>query len=144
MADALLNLVKTGQLKVEPANTEEVDAYLTLASEKLNDAGHSTLSLSSRFSLAYDAAHALSFAALRATGHRPDKSLGHRAVVFQSLPHTVGVPTALWSALLRYHSKRNASEYGGLVVVTEQEAKDLLGLTAELEAIVRAKLRVQP
>ena len=141
MADALANLVKTGQLKPEPASAEEVGAYLSLAADKLRDAGHATLSLSSRFSLAYDAAHALSFAALRAAGYRPDKSLGHRAVVFQSLPHTVGAPAELWGTLLRYHSKRNASEYGGLVVVTESEVKDIIGLTVTLDKKVRSALK---
>lgn len=49
---------------------------------------NATLAIESRFDLAYNAAHALALAALRARGYRSD----NRYVVFQALPHTLGLP----------------------------------------------------
>ena len=54
---------------------------------RLRDAENTTLSLESRFDLAYNAAHALSLAALRWKGYRSD----NRYIAFQALPHTLGL-----------------------------------------------------
>ena len=54
---------------------------------RLADARRTNLAPDSRFDLAYNAAHALSLAALRKAGYRSDK----RYTVFQTLPHTLGV-----------------------------------------------------
>jgi len=141
MPDALDNLVRTGQLKREPTSREEVTAFLDQASVSLADAGIAALSASGRFKHAYDAAHALALCALRLHDLRPDRGLGHRAIVFQSLTHTIRAEPKLWSTLDRYHTKRNRSEYGGFMNVTEAEARDLLTLTHELQAAVIAWLR---
>lgn len=79
---SLENLVRVGQLKEEPPADDEITASLRKASIYLADAAIPSLSPPSRFMLAYDAAHALAFAALRANGFRPDSGRGHRAVVF--------------------------------------------------------------
>ena len=62
---ALDNLVRTGQLKAEPATQTELDGLVHSGKVRLADAGNLTLNLGSRFDLAYNAAHALSLAALR-------------------------------------------------------------------------------
>jgi hypothetical protein len=54
---------------------------------RLKDAENPANALESRFDLAYNAAHALSLAALRWHGYRPSK----RYIVFQVLPHTLCV-----------------------------------------------------
>ena len=133
---ALDNLVRIGQLKPEPPAGDEIRSYLHKASLYLRDAGLKGMSPAGRFMLAYDAAHSLAFAALRAKGYRPDAGRGHRAVVFQTLDMTVGAPKELWVALDRYHTKRNASEYAGAVEASEAEADDLLELARQLEAQV--------
>ncbi|MBI5897645.1 MAG: hypothetical protein HZB40_00270 [Rhodocyclales bacterium] len=81
------------------------------------------MSPAGRFMLAYDAAHALAFAALRARGYRPDAARGHRAVVFQTREVTVAAPRDLWVALDRYHTRRNASEYSGVVEASKRSAR---------------------
>ena len=96
--------------------------------------------MASRFSLAYDAAHALALIALRVHGYRPGRGLGHRMVVFSTLVHTVASPAAECAALLRYHTKRNSSEYAGLVNASEAEARDLIEVTGALRDRVRAWL----
>ena len=61
-------------------------------------------------------------------------------VVFSTLAHTVNSPAAEWSALVRYHTKRNASEYAGLVNASESEARDLIDVTSSLRDRVRTWL----
>ena len=129
---ALENLAGTGQLIPEPTSVEEITGFLDRAEQQLADARTTTLSAASRFSLAYDAAHAFALAALRAHGYRPGRGLGHRMVVFSTLAHTVASPAAEWAALARYHTKRNSSEYVGLVNASEADARDLIEVTSSL------------
>jgi HAMP domain-containing protein len=141
VSEPLRNLVKLGQLQAEASSPDEIAGFLQKAAQRLQDAQTPALSSSSRFTLAYDAAHALALAALRLHDLRPGRGLGHRSVAFQSLAHTVNAPQALWSALNRYHSKRNQSEYGGLTDASEAEAKDITALAAQLQEIVRSWVR---
>ena len=136
MLKALDSLVKSGQFKVEPTSKSEVGGFLANANQALVDAQIPGLSSANRFKLAYDAAHALSLVAMRLRGYRPGSGPGHRAIVFQSLVHTVSAPAALASSLNRYHTKRNRSEYDGLVTATDAEARDIIALTTNLKTLV--------
>lgn len=82
------NLVDIGQIKPEPANPQEFAGLLRSGKARLADAGVESLSLEGRFDLAYNAAHALSLAALRRHGYRSE----NRYIVFQCLQHTIGAP----------------------------------------------------
>ena len=75
------NLVRIGQLKAEPPAQAELDGLIRSGRVRLTDAANATLSLESRFDLAYNAAHALSLAALRWHGYRCE----NRYQVFQCL-----------------------------------------------------------
>src|SRR5437899_6841008 len=86
----LANLARAGQLAAEPTSPGEIAALLKGAGDQLRDAGVASLSAVSRFMLAYNATHALAFAALRAEGYRPSASQGHRKVIFQVLDATAG------------------------------------------------------
>ena len=133
----LENLVRVCQLKLEPPSDDEIATSLRKAALYLADAALPSLSPPSRFMLAYDAAHSLAFAALRANGYRPDAGRGHWAVVFQTLGVTIGASQQLWVTLDRYHTRRNASEYGGMVEASASEAEDLLAAAQELHALFR-------
>ncbi len=97
------NLVRIRQLKVEAPAQSELDGLIRSGSARLKDAQVPTLSLDSRFDLAYNAAHAFSLAALRWHGYRSE----HRFTVFQCLAHTVNLPAELWRVLDQAHRKRN-------------------------------------
>ena len=60
----LANLARIGKLAPEPGTAGEVAGLLASGSERLADARNPALALSSRFDLAYNAAHAFSLAAL--------------------------------------------------------------------------------
>tara|TARA_R110002049_G_scaffold20717_3_gene75874 strand:- start:1280 stop:1498 length:219 start_codon:yes stop_codon:yes gene_type:complete len=52
--DQLENLVKVGKLKTEPASDEEIAGLMKSGLARLEDAGIETLSIESRFDLAYN------------------------------------------------------------------------------------------
>ncbi len=77
----------SGPLSPEPPDKKETAGLLRSGLARLADAHNEALSLESRFDLAYNAAHAMSLAALRRAGFRAR----HRYIVFQVLPHTLGL-----------------------------------------------------
>jgi hypothetical protein len=137
MTRELDNLVAIRQLKAEPTSDSEVATLLQRAATLLSDAGNASLAPASRFNLAYDSAFALATAALRLRGYRPDEARGHRAIVFQSLPHTIGAPLELWSALSAAHDRRNALAYSAAMSPSQAEVVDLLARTRALDRLVR-------
>ncbi|BCB26126.1 hypothetical protein SKTS_10120 [Sulfurimicrobium lacus] len=109
MTSSLDNLVRIGKLKAEPPAQSEFDGLVRSGMVRLRDAENAALSLESRFDLAYNAAHALSLAALRWHGYRSE----NRYLVFQTLPHTLDLDAVQWRVLDQAHSKRNLAEYEG-------------------------------
>jgi hypothetical protein len=119
----LKNLVRIGKLKREPPAAAETTGLIASGRKRLHDAQNLSLSFESRFDLAYNAAHALALAALRQTGYRSD----NRYLVFQALPHTIGLPPAHWRVLAKAHEVRNLAEYEGH---TDEDEALLAGVIA--------------
>jgi hypothetical protein len=105
-ASNLDNLVRTGGLKSEPPAQTELDGLIRSGLARLDDRRES---LNVRFDLAYNAAHALSLAALRWHGYRSE----NRYLVFQTLAHTLTLPSKQWRVLDAAHRKRNYVEHEG-------------------------------
>jgi hypothetical protein len=127
VADALANLAGPGKpLRVEPQDIAEVDGLLRAGRARLRDAANESLAIESRFDLAYNAAHALCLAALRRKGYRPANS---RYIVFQVLPHTLGLGPEVWRVLDKAHGMRNRAEYEGVVDVDGRILGDLIAAT---------------
>jgi hypothetical protein len=134
MPHALLdNLCGPGK----PLKAEAPDAagLLRTGGVRLQDARNTTLSLESRFDLAYNAAHALCLAALRRAGYRSS----NRYIVFQVLPHTLGLGPEVWRVLDLCHNTRNLGEYEGLLDVDDRLVTDLISAT-QLVAVALGKL----
>src|SRR5438105_2751668 len=100
------NLVKIGKLKVEPGTRMEFDGFVKSGKNRLADAQNKSLSPDSRFDLAYSASHAFALAALRQKGYRSED----RYIVFQALPHTLGLDAAVTRVFARAHNDRNLAE----------------------------------
>ncbi len=132
----LANLARVGKLAIESGTHGEIKGLLTSGSERLADARNEGLALSSRFDLAYNAAHAFSLAALRWHGYRSD----NRYLVFQALPHTLGLPAAVWRVLAKAHEVRNVAEYEGHFDADATMLRNLI----EAAAAVRAAVMVLP
>jgi hypothetical protein len=128
------NLVRTGQLKAEAPAPSEIDGLLRSGNARLKDASNATNSLESRFDLAYNAAHALSLAALRWHGYRSE----NRYLVFQSLTHTLKLPAEQWRVLDQAHRKRNLAEYEGDLDIDEALLAALIRVAREVAKGVAA------
>ena len=83
--EKLENLVRTGDLKSEPPDVDEVDGLIQSGLIRLEDSRNPDLGYESKFDLAYNAAHAFSLAAVRIAGDR--LSVSDRDL----LPHVPGL-----------------------------------------------------
>jgi hypothetical protein len=79
----------------------------------------------------------LALAALRRMVYRSS----NRYLVFQTLPHTTGLPASVWRVLSTCHQKRNQSEYEGLVDIGTRLFDDLL---TAARAVADAVLALPP
>ena len=109
-------------LKSEPPDTVELAGLVRTGMARLVDSRNTGLAVESRFDLAYNAAHALCLAALRAKGFRAS----NRFIVFQVLPHTLGLGPEVWRVLDLCHNKRNLGEYEALLEVDARLVTDLI------------------
>ena len=130
----LANLERIGKLAPEPGTRGEIAGLLTSGSERLADARNEGLALSSRFDLAYNAAHAFSLAALRWHGYRSE----NRYLVFQVLPHTLLLPATTWRVLAKAHEARNVAEYEGHLDVDATMLRNLIEAAEAVRAAVAA------
>ncbi|MCP4557480.1 MAG: hypothetical protein GY836_18915 [Herbaspirillum sp.] len=129
-SDRLDNLARNGQLKKEPPRADELAGLRRSGLARIADAQRRDLSFESRFDLAYNAAHALALCALRRMGYRSE----HRYLVFQTLPHTVGLAAGQWRVLAKAHETRNFAEYEGYLEQDERLLADVLAATRALIA----------
>lgn len=137
MASPLDSLSGPGKpLRKEPPDGKEFAGLKRSGVARLNDAGRTANSLESRFDLGYNAAHALCLAALRWHGYRAT----NRYIVFQVLPHTLGLGPEVWRVLAKCHDIRNLGEYEGDLNVDERLVTDLVAACR----MVAAKLDTLP
>ena len=134
--EELENLVRARQLKKEPSAADEIAGLVRSGLARLKDSGNDSLSIESRFDLAYNAAHALSLAALRCRGYRSE----NRYLVFQCLQHTIALPNEQWRVLDQAHRKRNIAEYEGHLDVEEQLIEALIRVAGVVGERVEALL----
>ena len=123
MTSAFEKLSEPGKpLRAEPPDAHEFDGLKRSAHARLRDALNTSLSIESRFDLAYNATRALCLAALRWHGYRSS----NRYIVFQLLPDTLGLGPEIWRLLAKCHNIRNLGEYEGDLNVDDRIVTDLL------------------
>ncbi len=118
----LENLARIRELHSEPPDRREFEGLVSAAADRLTDAENQGLSYASRFDLAYNAAHGLALAALRAAGYRSDK----RYLVFQCLVHTVNLSKGQVRLFSVCHDRRNRAEYEGQFESDESLLEELI------------------
>ncbi len=137
MTSPLDNLCGPGKpLQREPPDAREFAGLKRSGQARLTDGANPSNSLEGRFDLAYNAAHAFCLAALRWHGYRS----GKRYLVFQVLPHTLGLGPEVWRVLAKCHDMRNLGEYEGDLNLNERIVTDLI----EACRAVAAKLDTLP
>jgi hypothetical protein len=141
MTSPFENLAGPGKaLRAEPPDAKEFAGLLRSGASRLKDAGNKSLSLESRFDLGYNAAHVLCLAALRWHGYRS----GNRYIVFQLLPHTLGLGPEVWRVLSKCHDVRNRGEYEGDLNVDDRLVTDLIAACQAVAARVKALKPIGP
>ena len=125
-------LERLSDLTREAPDAKEFERLKAAAAIRLPDARNTQVSLETRFDAAYHAAHLYCLAALRYHGFRPK----NRYVVFQALPHTLGLGPEVWRVLAKCHQMRNASEYHGEFEADERLVADLIAACAAVAAKV--------
>lgn len=133
MTSAFQNLCGPNKpLKPEPCDAKEFAGLVRSGKARLKDASSKALALESRFDLAYNAAHALCLAALRWHGYRSS----NRYIVFQLLPHTLGLGPEVWRILSKCHDIRNVGEYEGALNIDDRIVTDLIAACREVQSKV--------
>ena len=127
------NLVRIGRLKREPPSEREQQGLLESADARLADANIPSLNYASRFDLAYNASHALALYALRRLGYRCDQ----RYLAFQTLPHTAGMPAAVWRVLAKAHERCNLADYEGHLERDDRLLADLISAARALRDAIK-------
>lgn len=130
MTSQLDNLAGPGKpLRKEAPDPDEYAGLIRSGKVRLTDAQNLQNSIESRFDLAYNSAHALSLAALRRAGYRSS----NRYIVFQVLPHTLGLGPEVWRVLSKCHDVRNRGEYEGDLDLDERLVADLITACRSVE-----------
>lgn len=127
-----------GSLQAEPPNANEFARLRAAAERSLADARVHGISLEGRFMMAYGAAHAWCTAALRYHGYRPQ----NRFIVFQALPHTLGLGPEVWRVLSHAHSRRNQVEYEGGLDISESFVCDVIKACEQVRDALEALPRL--
>lgn len=68
--------------------------------------------------------------------YRPDNS---RYIVFQVLPHTLNLDSAVWRVLDKCHYMRNVAEYEGYLEIDDQLLKDLIDAAQAVYGEIKGK-----
>ncbi len=131
MTSQFENLAGPGKaLRAEPPDANDFAGLQRIGLARLHDAQMPGLALESQFDLAYNAAHALCLAALRWHGYRSS----NRFIVFQLLPHTLGLGPEVWRVLSKCHDARNLGEYEGMLEVDSRLVTDLIAACGQVVA----------
>jgi hypothetical protein len=126
------NLVGKG-LQREPTDAAEIGRFLAKIDTKLSDSRSLSISIESRFDIAYEALLQIGLCALRANGYRPDSRGGHHILALQTLNTTIGYPTENIRMLDKLRKLRAAGLYDGTFAPSEVEMTALLDAARGLQ-----------
>jgi len=137
MPVSLENLLKIGQLKEHPPDSEEIRRLLAAAARNLADARVTAISAETRFDAAYKSIMQAALAALMAHGYRPDtKRPGHHVTVVQGLALTIGLAATRVRVLDTLRRQCNVSDYTG-EDIDDSTAKHCIAEAERLQVDVR-------
>lgn len=125
------NLVGRG---LEKADTDkgEISRYLAKIRRKLDDSKKRSISLDSRFDIAFEALLQIALAALRANGYRTTSEAGHQQLAIQLLPKSLGIEPGEIRTLDEYRKKRSIGLYEADFDPSESEVKAVIGSVERL------------
>lgn len=124
------------RLRELPTSASEIADLLRVVERDLGDARIEALSADRRFATAYNAALQLATIVLRAQGLQT-RGVSHHHTTIILLPEFLGddlVDTSNYLDACR--AKRNTVEYDGAGIATDDEVRELIRETEQLESVV--------
>lgn len=137
---SLKNWLANGWLVAHETSAEEIGDLLALVERDLADAAVEHVSPDWRSSIAYNAILQLATLALAAEGYRAERQRAHERAVL-SLRHTIRAEPDLVDTIDGIRRKRNLTSYERSGVVSEREAREVIGIANDLQVRVLAWLR---
>jgi hypothetical protein len=122
---SLHNLVGRG-LEKAATDKAEVARYLAKIRRKLEDSRKTSISLDSRFDIAFEALLQIALAALRVNGYRTTTEAGHQQLAIQVLPKSLGVEAKEVRTLDEFRKKRSIGLYEADFEPSESEVKAVI------------------
>ncbi|MBD1401263.1 hypothetical protein [Pelovirga terrestris] len=135
----LENLIGRG-LEHEPSRKPEIQRLLEKIATKLTDSRNQTVSLETRFDIAYEALLQIGLVALRSHHLRPNSRGGHHVIALQTLPLTIGYPREKLRLLEEFRKQRAAGLYDGSFTPSESELNELIAVVSELQSLLMSWL----
>lgn len=135
----LENLIGRG-LEHEPSSKPEIQRLLEKIATKLTDSRNQTVSLETRFDIAYEALLQIGLVALRSHHLRPNSRGGHHVIALQTLPLTIGYPHEKLRLLEEFRKQRAAGLYDGTFTPSESELNELIAVVSELQSLLMSWL----
>lgn len=132
----LENLIGKG-LQREHTSQAEIARFLAKITIKLKDAQNETLSLDTRFDIAYEALLQIGLAALRANGYRPDSRGGHHVLALQTLVTTINYPQEKTRLLDEFRRQRGLGLYDGSFDPSAAEVATVIAEAVKLQQRLR-------
>ena len=137
---SLDNLVGRG-LEKEATDSAEIARFLVKIVRKLADSRSQTISLDSRFDLAWEAVLQIGLAALRANAFRTTSQAGHQALAIQTLDQSIGVSKERVRLLETFRKNRSAGLYEGTFEPSAVEVESLIEAAVQLRETLLNWLR---
>ena len=125
------DLVGRGLERAE-SGRDEIARYLTKIRRKIADSKKDSISLDSRFDIAFEGLLQIALAALRANGYRTTSDAGHQQLAIQLLPKSIGIDPSELRALDEYRKKRSIGLYEANFDPSEEEVKAVTGTLGKL------------
>jgi len=127
------NMVGRG-LEQADSDRAEIARYLTKIRRKLADSRKDSISLDSRFDIAFEALLQIALVSLRANGYRTTSDAGHQQLAIQLLPKSIGIDPSELRTLDEYRKRRSAGLYEADFDPSEDEVKAVISTVSSLLA----------
>ena len=125
------NMVGRGLERAE-SGKDEIARYLGKIRRKIADSRKASISLDSRFDIAFEGLLQIALAALRANGYRTTSEAGHQQLAIQLLPKSIGIDPSEIRTLDEYRKKRSLGLYEADFDPSEEEVKAVTGALGKL------------
>ncbi len=137
-------LLRDQSIKAFSPTSREITALIGVAHTRIRDLGVGNFSPDVVYQLAYDAARAAAQALMASEGYRPTGGGGQHKVIFQFLQEA---DEGRWAREATHYDrarlKRNRSLYEEAGLISPDEARWLVELTAKFVAAVEARIRAK-